>query len=81
MFLFSQRWQILSTHGVLGTVQRPVSLWSSWEFVLILTILIFFFELAKTKRISLMILPLLQLAKDIEKVPKKLLEWAKTKYA
>ena len=50
MFVFSQRWQNLSIHGVLRTAQRPVSLWSSWEFVLILAILIFFFELVKTKR-------------------------------
>ena len=45
MFLLSQRWQILSTHGVLGTVQRPVLLWSSCEFVHILDMLIFFLVL------------------------------------
>ena len=50
MFIFSQRWQILSTHGVLGTSQRHISLCSSWEFVLILAILIFFLGLIKTER-------------------------------
>ena len=45
MFLLSQSWQILSTHGVLGTVQRPVLLWSSCEFVHILDMLIFFLVL------------------------------------
>ena len=42
--------QALSSHGVLGIEQFLVSLWSSWEFVLILAILIFFGELVTTKR-------------------------------
>ena len=46
----SHRWQTLFVYGVLGIDQRLVLLWSSWEFAIILAILIFFHELVTTKR-------------------------------
>ena len=50
MLIDSHKSQTLFSHGVLGIDQRPVSLWSSWEFVLILAILICFLELVTTER-------------------------------
>ena len=39
-----------SSHGFLGINQHSISLWSRWEFVLILAILILFHDLVNTLR-------------------------------
>ena len=45
-----QIWHILSSHDDIGIAQHLVSLWSLWEFVFILAMLIFFFILVKKER-------------------------------
>jgi len=41
-FLLLQRWQNISSHGILRGDPHPISLWSLWEFVPILAMLIYF---------------------------------------